>query len=401
MQMRSTLITNGKIIQGDQILEGVSILCTGSIIEALVESKDLVQGVIRIDAQGQFVSPGFIDLHVHGGGGHDFMDATVDAFLAIAKLHAQHGTTSLMPTTLTSSRTELERILRVYTQANAQNLEGAEFIGMHLEGPYINRAQAGAQDPRYIRNPDPSEYVDILTRHPHIRRWSAAPELPGALDLGRFLKSKSVLAAIAHSDAIFEEVEQAVKAGYTHVTHLYSAMSGVTRRQARRYAGVIESSYLLDELTVEIIADGIHVPDPLLRLAYKIKGAGKIALITDAMRAAGLPPGSSILGSLENGIPVIVEDGVAKSMDRSFFAGSVATSDRLVRTMVQVAGVPLPEAVRMMTATPASILGVENRKGSLAPGMDADLVIFDDQVHVSATIIGGRIVFMEAPITES
>jgi N-acetylglucosamine-6-phosphate deacetylase len=299
----------------------------------------------------------------------------------------------MLPTTLTSSKADLIQILDLYEEADNQNHEGAQFIGMHLEGPYIAKTQAGAQDPRYIRDPDPEEYEHILARYKNIKRWSAAPELPGAIRLGECLRSKKILPAIAHTDAIYEEVCAAFEKGYTHATHFYSAMSGVTRRNGFRYAGVIESAYLIDEMTVEIIADGIHLPAPFLKLIYKIKGASHTALITDAMRAAGMPPGESILGSLHNGIKVIVEDGVAKLPDRSSFAGSVATTDRLVRNMISLAGVGLQEAIRMMCATPARIMGIENKKGSLAPGKDADVVIFDDKINVSTTIVNGKIIY--------
>jgi len=198
---------------------------------------------------------------------------------------------------------------------------------------------------------------------------------------------------VAHTDAIYEEVLEAFENGYSLATHLYSAMSGVTRRNAYRYAGVIESAFIIDEMDVEIIADGIHLPAPLLKLVYKIKGADRTALITDAMRAAGMPPGESMLGHVQNGLKVIVEDGVAKMPDRTSFAGSVATADRLVRTMVSMADVPLVDAVRMITRTPARILEVSNTKGSLAAGMDADVVVFDQNIRVEMTMIAGRIVY--------
>jgi N-acetylglucosamine-6-phosphate deacetylase len=198
---------------------------------------------------------------------------------------------------------------------------------------------------------------------------------------------------LAHTDAVYEEVLDAFENGYSLATHLYSGMSGVTRRNAFRYAGVIESAFIIDEMDVEIIADGIHLPSPLLKLVYKIKGAGKTALITDAMRAAGMPEGESILGSLKNGLKVIVEDGVAKLPDRTSFAGSVATADRLVRNMINLAGIPLTDAVQMITSTPARIMGVSNKKGSLARGKDADIVIFDDNINIQATIIKGNIVY--------
>jgi N-acetylglucosamine-6-phosphate deacetylase len=207
--------------------------------------------------------------------------------------------------------------------------------------------------------------------------------------------------ALAHTDAIYEEVLQGFEKGFTHATHLYSAMSGVTRRGTARYAGAIESAFLIDEMTVEIIADGIHLPPPLLKLVYKIKGADRIALITDAMRGAGMPPGESILGSRHNGLRVIVEDGVAKLPDRSAFAGSVATADRLVRNMIQLADVPLCDAVRMMTSTPAAIMGVADRKGVLTPGKDADIVLFDEQINVQLTMVGGKIIYKKEEATHA
>jgi len=207
------------------------------------------------------------------------------------------------------------------------------------------------------------------------------------------LTSQNILTSIAHSDAIYEEVLEAFNAGFTHVTHLYSAMSTVTRRNAFRYAGVLEAAYLIDDMTVEIIADGVHLPKSLLQFVYKFKGPDKTALCTDSMRGAGMPDGESILGSLDQGQKVIIEDGVAKLPDRTAFAGSVATTDRLVRTMVELAEVPLVEAVRMMTLTPARIMQIDQQKGSIVEGKDADFVIFDDHINVSHTILEGNVIY--------
>ena len=395
--MRPIKIINGRIITPYRVLHGATLLITGDKITALSEGDIDTPEAQIIDAAGDYVAPGFIDIHVHGGGGHDFMDGTEEAFLGVAELHAQHGTTSMTPTTLSSEKEELREILAVYERVSA----AAAFIGMHLEGPYFSMNQRGAQDPRYIRNPDPEEYVPLLTQFPSIKRWSAAPELNGALAFAEFVRSKGVLVALAHTDAIYEEVLQGFEKGFTHATHLYSAMSGVTRRGTARYAGAIESAFLIDEMTVEIIADGVHLPPPLLKLVYKIKGADRIALITDAMCGAGMPPGESILGSRHNGLRVIVEDGVAKLPDRSAFAGSVATADRLVRNMIQLADVPLCDAVRMMTSTPAAIMGVADRKGVLTPGKDADIVLFDEQINVQLTMVGGKIIYKKEEATHA
>ncbi|RBL91465.1 N-acetylglucosamine-6-phosphate deacetylase [Chitinophaga flava] len=390
MEQRKYKIVNGHIITPYRIIRNGTLITEGRRILAVSERDVEMPDATVIDAGGQYVSPGFIDLHIHGGGGYDFMDGTVEAFLKVAEKHLEYGTTTMVPTTLSSDRASLLKALEIYEAAHAQNTTGARFAGLHLEGPYVAMSQRGAQDPRYIRNPEEAEYMEVLAASDAVVRWSAAPELPGALPFGRYLRSRGILAAAAHTDAIYEEMLEAYENGYTHITHLYSAMSSVTRRNAFRYAGVVEAAFLIDNMTVEIIADGIHLPAPLLKLVYKIKGPGKTALITDAMRAAGMPPGESVLGGLHNGIKVLVEDGVAKLPDRTSFAGSVATADRLVRTMVQLAEVPLQEAIQMITATPASIAGIDDRKGSLVAGKDADIVFFDEQIQVSTVFIEGE-----------
>jgi N-acetylglucosamine-6-phosphate deacetylase len=395
MQHRRLKIFNGKIITPHRVIpDGTIVILDDKVVE-VGEKHIEVPEALEIDAGGNYISPGFIDIHVHGGGGGDFMDGNEDAFLKIAELHARYGTTSMVPTTLTSDKEGILKTLSVYEKANKRNVSGAQFLGMHLEGPYFAMNQRGAQDPRYIRNPDPEEYKEIIRQSRVIRRWSAAPELEGALAFGRYLRGNNIVAAVAHTDAIYEDVVNAFENGYSLITHLYSGMSGVIRRNAFRYAGVVESAYLIDEMAVELIADGIHLPPPLLKLAYKIKGADKLVLITDAMRAAGMPPGESILGSIHDGIKVIVEDNVAKLPDRSAFAGSVATADRLVRNMITLAGVPLPEAVKMMTSTPATVMEVSETKGSLAPGKDADIVIFDEDIHVIKTIVKGKVIYTQ------
>jgi N-acetylglucosamine-6-phosphate deacetylase len=388
-------INNGHLITPSRIIPNGSILVEDGIISAVEDHDFEMPGVINLDAGGRYISPGFIDIHVHGGGGHDFMDNTVEAFLEIAKLHARFGTTAMFPTTLTGPTEDIVKTLEIFEKAVPLNEEGSQLMGIHLEGPYFAMNQRGAQDPKWIRDPDPEEYEYIVSRSNSIKRWSAAPELKGAIPFARYLISKGILVSLAHTDAIYEEVMEAFENGYTLATHLYSGMSGVTRRNAFRYAGVIESAFIIDEMNVEIIADGVHLPDPLLRLIYKIKGPDKIALITDAMRAAGMPPGESIIGNIHTGLKVIVEDGVSKLPDRSSFAGSVATADRLVRTMINIAGVSLPDAIRMITQTPAAIMNISDRKGSLSVGKDADIVIFDENISIYSTMVKGNIIYQK------
>lgn len=386
-------IINAKIITPTRIIKNGSILARDGKIVAVAEGNIDSESETVIDAGGKFLSPGFIDIHVHGGGGYDFMDNTVEAYLEIARLHASHGTTAFTPTTLSCEREALLKTLSLYEESAPLNVNGAQFLGMHIEGPYFAMEQRGAQDPRFIRLPDPEEYQEVLRQSSIVKRWSAAPEVKGAVEFGRYIKSKGILPSIAHTDAIYEEVLEAYENGYTHITHFYSCMSGVSRRNAFRYAGVIESGYLLEDMTVEIIADGRHLPPALLKLVYKIKGPDKIALVTDAMRAAGMPPGESVLGDMRNGLKVIVEDNVAKLPDRSAFAGSVATTIQLVKNMITLADVPVGEAVKMMTITPAKIMGADDKKGAIVVGKDADLVIFDDEINLHTTIIGGRVVY--------
>lgn len=385
-------IINGTIITGGESLIG-NVVLKDRVIDYLGTEDISADGAQIIDAKGLYVAPGFIDMHTHGAGGADFMDGTVDAYLTAARMHAVHGTTLLYPTTLTSTNEALFASFETYRKAEEMNTDGARFGGMHLEGPYFSPMYAGAQDPRYLRNPRPEEYLEILDRCPALARWSFAPELEGAEEFAAELKKRGIVASIGHTNATFQECDAAYKSGANLMTHFYSCMSTVSRRNAYRYAGTIEYGYIQDGMNLEIIADGIHVPQDLLHLLLKIKGVERIALVTDSMRAAGMPEGPSILGPLSDGQEVIVEDGVAKLMDKSAFAGSVATADRLVRTMVQIAGCSITDAVRMITENPAGIMGISDRKGSLKAGMDADLVIFDENINVRNTIIEGKIVY--------
>mgnify|MGYP006279357091 CR=1 FL=1 len=386
-------IINGKLITENTILSNGTVLIDDGKILAIENNYIDSTEYTEIDAKGNYVAPGFIDIHVHGGGGYDFMDETEEAFLRTAALHAKFGTTSLLATTLTSDKEGILRTLDVYNSIHHKKNDGAKFLGIHLEGPYFSLNQRGAQDPQYIRDPDPNEYMEILERSPHIKRWSIAPEKKGAIELGKILTKKGIIPSMAHTDAVYDEAKLAYENGYSLLTHFYSAMSSVTRKNAMRYAGVVEAGYLHDDLDLEIIADGVHLPEALLKLIYKIKGPEKIALITDAMRGAAMPDGIYTLGNAHNGMDVKVEGNIAKLMDGSAFAGSTATANRLIKTMINIAEVPLLDAVKMLTATPARIMKIDQQTGSIKKGMDADLVIFNKDIEINRTISKGNTIF--------
>ena len=390
-----TLFVNARLATPFRLLHGY-LLVEDDTIAGLGRDdppKELLDEVEAVDLSGALLAPGFIDTHVHGGGGADVMDATVSALATIAAQHAAGGTTSFMPTTLCAPLEQLYEVFAAHWEFIDRQREdpaGARTLGLHLEGPYLNPLQAGALEPRSMRLPEERELGELLAPENRVRRMTVAPELPGGMQLGQQLRSHGCLASIGHSVVRGEGLLEALEHGYSLLTHFYSGMEGVTREHAYRVAGLVEGGYLHDDLTVEVIADGAHLPAELLRLINKVKGSTRIVLTTDAMRAAGLGPGSYLLGERQ----VLVEDGVAKLPDRSAFAGSVALANRLLRTMVEIAGVPLLEALKMLTINPARLLGIDDRVGRLAIGTRADLVVLAGDYSVLRTVSGGRTVYL-------
>lgn len=390
-----TLIKNGRVITPESTFLGY-VIYDGGVIAEIGEGDCRCEADEVFDAEGRYISPGFIDLHTHGAGGADFMDGTVEAFLTAARMHAAHGATLVYPTTLTSSNEVLFETFETYEKAVAANTEGAAFGGLHLEGPYFNPQQAGAQDPRYLRNPQPEDYLEIMSRTNNIARWSFSPELDGAPEFAAELSKRGIVASAGHTNATFAQCDDAYKSGTSLITHFFSCTGTIVRKNSYRTAGVMEYGYFQDGMAVEIIADGCHVPYSLLQMIVKIKGDDNVVLVTDSMRGAGMPEGPSILGGLADGQPCKVEDGVAKLLDGSGFAGSVCTTDRLIKTMITIGGATVEQAVKMASANPARVMGIADRKGTLEVGKDADIVIFevkDDSVNVAATIVGGRMVY--------
>jgi len=374
-------------------IEKKDLLIKDGRIEALIDPSVPVSPEYKaLDAAGCYVSAGFVDIHQHGGGGSDYMDCAPDTYLSATEAHLRHGTTSVMPTLLSAGSDALLGAIKSYVAAVQDKRIRTNLIGLHIEGPYISAEQAGAQKKENIRVYDETEYKAIVKAgEGHIKRWSVAPEVEGAERFAAFAREQGIALSIAHSNADLETVQRAYDWGFHHVTHLYSGMSSITRRGGFRVPGVLEAAYYLDDMNVEIIADGCHLPLSLLAYVAKFKDHSRIALITDAMRAAGQDVAQSFLGSAEDPLPVIVEDGVAKMEDRTAFAGSVATADRLVRNMVK-SGVPLSEAVRMMTVNPIKMMGLDLKKGELKPGYDADICVFDADISIKAVLCGGKMI---------
>lgn len=379
-----TQLINARILTPQGWLKDGSVLIRdGKILE--VTNCDLaVIGAQLIDVKGMYVLPGGVEIHAHGGGGRDFMECTEDAFRGAVQTHMKYGTTSIFPTLSSSTVPMIEQAAETCTKMMAE--KDSPILGLHLEGHYLNMAMAGGQMPENIKNPDPNEYIPIVENWHCIKRWDAAPELPGAMQFGKYITGKGILASVAHTQAEFEDIRTAYEAGYTHATHFYNAMPGFHKRREYKYEGTVESIYLMDDMTVEVVADGIHVPPTILRLVYKIKGVERMCAITDALACAASD-------SKEAFDPrVIIEDGVCKLADHSALAGSVATMDRLIRTMVQKADIPLADAARMVSETPARIMGVYDRKGSLQKGKDADIIVMDEDLKIRAVWAMGKLV---------
>ncbi len=379
-----TQLINARILTPQGWLKDGSVLIRDNKILEVTNCDLAVIGAKLIDIKGMYVVPGGVEIHAHGGGGRDFMECTEDAFRAAVRTHMKYGTTSIFPTLSSSTVPMIEQAAETCTKLMKE--ENSPILGLHLEGHYLNMAMAGGQMPENIKDPDPNEYIPIVERWNCIKRWDAAPELPGAMQFGKYITAKGILASVAHTQAEFEDIRTAYEAGYTHATHFYNAMPGFHKRREYKYEGTVESCYLMDDMTVEVVADGIHVPPTILRLVYKIKGVERTCLITDALACAASD-------SQEAFDPrVIIEDGVCKLADRSALAGSVATMDRLIRTMVQKAEIPLEDAVRMASETPAKIMGVYDRKGSLQKDKDADILVLDQDLNVRAVWAMGELI---------
>ncbi len=380
----TTRIKNARLILPEGIEEGKDLYYSEGVITAITAEE--LPFDEEFDAAGLYVAPGFIDLHVHGGGGADFTEDDEEDILHAIDHHAFHGTTTIYPSTVAASCDTLRGALRRLRSAIRSGRALANVPGVHLEGPYFSPAQCGAQNTDFITPPVPEDYESLLAEYGDvIRRWSFAPELPGSREFLRAIHAAGVVSSMGHTNAKYEDVLMAREEGCTLITHFYSCISTITREKGYRKLGVMECGYLMDDLDVEAIADGCHIPAELFRLLYKIKGAGRISLVTDALRCCGNEGERSSTG----GVACVIKNGVAVLPDESAFAGSIATTDRLVRFCVEEVGIPLKEAVQMISANPARVMGLE-KKGRLAVGCDADIVCFDDGINMKKVIVMGK-----------
>ena len=340
------------------------------------------------DCGEDYLSPGFVDIHTHGGGGHDFAWSVEDVIGGV-NFHLTHGTTTVYPTVSAAPIEEMGRSAGYVRQAAKDPRTLANVGGAHLEGPYLSTRQCGAQSASFITPPKAEDYLPLFEEYGDIiARVTYAPEEDADCAFAKFLQARGVVSSAGHTDAGYPQMQSAMAAGCRLVTHLYSCTSTVTRKQGFRILGVIETALLEDDLYAEIIADGKHLPPELIRLILKAKGTDRVILITDSLS----PAGTDVKSGRMQATDFIIEDGVCKRADRTAWAGSVATMDRLIRTLVQKAEIPLDDAIRMASETPAKIMNVYDRKGSLQRGKDADLMILDEDLNVRAVWAMGQLV---------
>ena len=386
-EARSLALVNGQIVLPDRLVTGRALVVEGGRIAGLADAAGLPARVQRLDVGGRYVAPGLVDIHTHGAVGHSFNEPSQQAIAAIAAENARHGTTSLLATIAAAPLADMLACLQACREWLATPRPGAQVLGVHLEGPYFSAAQRGAQDLASLRSPDDGTPDRLLAYRDVVRMVSYAPELPGALELTRRLVELGIVPAAGHSAARDTEVYAAVRAGLRHAIHLWSGQSTTVREGPWRRPGLLEAALASDDLTGEIIADGKHLPPTLMQLAYRCKGPDRLCLVSDAVAGAGLPEGSRFRLA---GNEYEVCDGVGMVPDRTAIAGSVTFVSRMVAILVEAVGVPLVEAVRMASLTPARIVGVADRKGSLEAGKDADLVLFEADLRPWRVMIGGR-----------
>jgi len=387
---RRFALTNGRAILLQEIVTGKVVVVEGKKIVGIASADSLGAETERIDVGGRYITSGLIDIHTHGALDHTFNEPDAEAFAIITGENVRRGVTSLLATISTAPILDMVKCLEFSRQWMHEPHKGSQVLGVHLEGPYFSMAQKGAQDPQNIRTPDDGTPDILLEHHDVLKIMTYAPELPGALELTTRLVRLGIVPAAGHSSAKDEEVLAAMKVGLRHVIHIWSGQSSTVREGPWRKPGLLEASLVFDELTREMIADNKHLPPTLMKLAYKCIGADCLCVVSDATSGAGMPEGTRFrMGEME----YEVHDGVGMMLDRTAFAGSTTLVNQMVPILTDAVGIPLVEAIRMATLTPARVIGFDDRKGSLEAGKDADLAVFEDDFTTWRTMIGGRWVY--------
>jgi N-acetylglucosamine-6-phosphate deacetylase len=373
------IIKNCKIIFQDNIENGEVLIKNGKI-EKINPNSFYNEEII--DGEGCYLSPGFIDVHIHGAGGFDTMDGTVESIISISKVIAAYGTTSFLPTTMTCALEDIKKAVEAAAACMKEGTEGAQVVGVHLEGPYISPQMIGAQNPNYVEKPSIESFNYIAGDHiSSIKSITLAPEVKGAKELIEYIKSLGIVVSIGHSKATYNEAVEGIKWGIGHSTHLYNAMTPFSHREPGIVGAVFDT-----DITTETISDGIHITYPALRIAYKQKGFDKVLLVTDAMMACGMPEGKYSLG----GQDVFVKEGAARLKEGNL-AGSILTLDKAIRNVYKNNNYALYEVVKMATYNGAKHCGIADRKGLIKEGYDADLVLFDEDINIKKVIINGKV----------
>jgi N-acetylglucosamine-6-phosphate deacetylase len=384
-----TIVLEDRLLGDGQVtVHDTQITAVGSDPHAFGHDSDAV------DLEGGYLVPGYVDLHVHGGAGADFMDGTVDAFRTVCHAHARHGTTSLLPTTTVARHEQHLAFLEVCRRLKQEGTNSARILGAHFYGPYFASEARGCHPAAPVRPPSAQEYEQYLSFADSITRATVAPELPGAEAFVRACRAQGIRGNAGHTYATFNQMQAALGWGITHVDHLFCAMSDRARlRQSQTYpmrGGVLEATLFFDELTTEVIADGKHLERELLLLAYKVKGPDRLALVTDCNRALDMPDGQYLFGPRDGGEPILRQDGVGVMPDGKALASGVVGMDQCVRTFHRLTGVALEKVIRMATLTPARIAGVDHEIGSIAPGKRADLLVLDAGLEVRQVYLAGQ-----------
>ena len=383
---------NANLILPDRVMDRAAITFQGGMIQSVGGPRSAP--LDAVDLHGKYLAPGFVELHIHGGDGADFMDLTAEAFRTVCRCHARHGTTSMAPTSTVATRPQYRRFLELCGELQGNSTGGSRIVGGHLYGPYFHPPAKGCHPAADFLTPDPQQDDELLAFAGRgLSTLTVAPETPGTERLVKAARERGVRVTAAHSYATFPQVEAAVGWGVRHVDHLFCAMSDRARLRAGQAfpmrAGVMEATLFFDELTTEVIADGWHLSGELLRLAHKVKGPDRLALVTDSMRAVDCPDGEYWFGTEGSGELVRRKGEVGVTLDGSGLASGVMGMDHCIRTFHRLTRVQLHEVIRMASLTPARILGVDSEVGSLEVGKRADFVILDEHLNVDRVYVGG------------